>query len=110
MAFVPETFILYPEKLNFASDKAAYTYMKRYIFSLYICKMCIRDRNFHRPFRDSCHGDLEKSPVNAPGSSSYHMKTVCGLSLFHSYFSGFSHSFCPAQSLPAPTTSSSNTP
>lgn len=37
MAFVPETFILYPEKLNFASDKAAYTYMKRYIFSLYIC-------------------------------------------------------------------------
>ena len=36
MAFVPETFILYPEKLNFASDKAAYTYMKRYIFSLYI--------------------------------------------------------------------------
>ena len=37
MAFVPETFILYPEKLNFAPDKAAYTYMKRYIFSLYIC-------------------------------------------------------------------------
>ena len=37
MAFIPETFILYPEKLNFASDKAAYTYMKRYIFSLYIC-------------------------------------------------------------------------
>ena len=37
MAFVPETFILYPEKLNFASDKVAYTYMKRYIFSLYIC-------------------------------------------------------------------------
>ena len=37
MAIVPETFILYPEKLNFAPDKAAYTYMKRYIFSLYIC-------------------------------------------------------------------------